>query len=263
MRIWGEFAVCIGLLALIVPSEAFAGPAPPPPPAPGPGQKQQKRAPPPPPPGPGPSSPRKPGAAGQPSPTGTPPAPGATKQAPPADPFVDEAAGGEGKDLTKSWGYSQSKELEPAFVDTGPTAPTATANPIGFYSGVSLEGENPPPIPPPAMGTTPAVVTFPGYEKSASGSRVFFQLSAGPEYQVAQEGLVIRVRMANTAVNVANNKRPLDLRYFKTPVKNVALRTEGADTVATITLKRESVPSTQLLPAPNGYRMLVLEFPAE
>jgi len=163
-------------------------------------------------------------------------------------------------DLSKTWGYSTSRDLEPNFIATKKSAAEAVPNPIGFYSGVSLRGDNPPPIPPPAMGTIPAVVTFPGYEASPGGSRVFLQLSASANHEVSQDGMKIQVRLYNTAVNVQNNKRPLDLRYFDTPVQHVAIRTEGSDTVATITLKRESTPTTQMVPGANGYYMLVLEF---
>jgi hypothetical protein len=66
--------------------------------------------------------------------------------------------------------------------------------------------------------------------------------------------------MSNTAVAVRNNRRPLDLRFFETPVRTVSISQDGVDTVATIRLKEESAPTATMQSGANGYSILVLEF---
>ncbi len=136
----------------------------------------------------------------------------------------------------------------------------AAPNPIGFYSGVSVAGNHVPPRPPDKFGSRPAMMTWAGFERAHEGSRVFFQLNAVAQYSVEQQGQVIVIRMRNTKVNVRNNMRALDLRYFKTPVRSVKVRRRGKDTVARIVLKREAAPNIQIVDGKEGYKLLVVQF---
>lgn len=136
-----------------------------------------------------------------------------------------------------------------------------SANPVGFYSGVSVQGNQLPPHPVKTLGNRPATMTWAGFERTATGSRVFFQLSAEADYTVKQKDGVITVRMRKTKVNVRNNLRRLDLSYFKTPVKSVKVRRKGRDAVATISLKREATPDVSFVDGGgSGYTLLVLSF---
>lgn len=191
----------------------------------------------------------------------TPPPPSAV---PPAGAAEDPNGGTEDpdappQDLSSTWGYSRSQPLQPRYVrvdEPGVAAP----NPVGFYSGVSVQGNHVPPFPAKHVGAPPAVMTWTGFERAPEGSRVFFELSAEAAYEVATDGLTLRVRMRNTKVNVRNNMRYLDLRYFKTPVRTVKVTRKGRDTVATVVLERDAVPTVQIIDGKAGYKLLVLQF---
>jgi hypothetical protein len=125
---------------------------------------------------------------------------------------------------------------------------------------VSVEGNQQPPHPPKKFGTKPASMTWTGFERTASGSRVFFQLSAEVDHTVQQQGGRIVVRMRNTRANVRNNMRRLDLRFFDTPVQTVQLRRRGRDLVATLVLGRQAAPKVDIVEGNTGYKLLVVAF---
>ncbi len=132
---------------------------------------------------------------------------------------------------------------------------------MGFYSGVSVQGNQAPPHPAKGMGNKPATMTWAGFERTATGSRVFFQLSAEADYTVSSKNGVITIRMRKTKVNVRNNLRRLDLSYFKTPVRTVKVRRRGKDAVATIALKQQSEPEISYVDrGGSGYKLLVVSF---
>ena len=131
---------------------------------------------------------------------------------------------------------------------------------MGFYSGVSVQGNHVPPFPAKQVGAPPTVMTWTGFERAPEGSRVFFQLSGAATHSVDRKGQTIRIRMRNTKVNVRNNMRRLDLRYFKTPVRTVKVGRKGRDTVATIVLKREAEPEVKIIDGKAGYKLLVVQF---
>lgn len=142
----------------------------------------------------------------------------------------------------------------------------AAPNPVGFYSGVSVQGNHVPPLPAKSMGSTPAEMTWTGFERTQTGgSRLFLQLNASPQFEQkpTKDGLVLRVRLRNTKVNVRNNRRRLDLRYFKTPMRSVKVRHRGRDTIVTITLKRAATPTVQIVDGKAGYKLMMIEFAGE
>jgi hypothetical protein len=103
-------------------------------------------------------------------------------------------------------------------------------------------------------------LTWTGFERTQGGSRVFFEVSADVATKVTVEGTTVTLRILNTHLNVRNNARYLDLRYFRTPVRTVKLRKKGKDLVATITLKRVAVPTLESIDGKAGYKLLVLAF---
>lgn len=165
------------------------------------------------------------------------------------------------EDVASAWGYSTGKDVEPNY--TRPAEKKAKQlqiNPIGYYQGVTVEGGNLPPFAPQELGTGASVLTWTGFESKMTQSRVFFQLSSPVTPEVTDDGLTLTYRLPNTSVNVRNNQRRLDTRYFQTPVTSVNIRRSGADTVITLKLRREVAPSTRVVSAPNGYSMFVIEF---
>mgnify|MGYP001294319131 CR=1 FL=1 len=89
----------------------------------------------------------------------------------PTAPTVDAPS----QDLSSSWSYSSEEAPEPAFVKSARDA-ELTINPIGFYQGVSVTGENLPPHVANEMGVMPAVLTWSGFERTDASSRGVFQL---------------------------------------------------------------------------------------
>lgn len=236
--------------------EALAAPSTPPPPritTPPP----PKTSPPPPAAGTtatGPSTPKPAGPSTTPPPPTTPP-----PAEDPNQPGMELEPEGPPPDLSNTWGYSKAQPLQPRYVKTNdPTY--AAPNPVGFYSGVSVQGNHVPPFPAKQTGAPPVVLTWTGFERAPEGSRVFFELSAEGAYEVTNDGLTLRIRLRNTKVNVRNNTRYLDLRYFKTPVRTVKVTRKGRDTLATVVLKRDAVPNVQIIDGKAGYKLLVVQF---
>lgn len=174
------------------------------------------------------------------------------------EPDVEDEPEAEDVDLSNTWGYSRTRSPRPRYVRNTQDPIAFSANPVGFYSGVSVQGNHVPPFP--ATSTTPVVMTWTGFERAPEGSRVFFELSAAATYDVDRKGQTLRIRMRNTKVNVRNNMRRLDLRYFQTPVRTVKVSRRGRDTVATIVLERNAEPTVQIIDGKAGYSLLVVQF---
>jgi hypothetical protein len=233
--------------AIMLPSVALAGPPPPPPPAAS---------------GPAGAAPKAPApSAGAPS---TPAPPGSTPPPPPGgppagDPTAQEPVDEKPVDLSDTWTYSRQRPRAPRYQPDRPTLDHAP-NPTGYYSGVSISGNHVPPFPAKEMGTKPVILTWVGFERVAGGSRVFFELNGEAAYEVTRKGLVLRIRLHNTKINVRNNARLLDLRYFQTPVRSAKVSRRGRDSIVTIQLKREAEPGVEIVDGNVGYKLLVVHF---
>lgn len=169
-------------------------------------------------------------------------------------------------DLSNTWTRSRTNNTPPPrYVEHSDSGVFYGPNPVGYYTGVSMGGNQEPPNPPAKLGKSPAVLTWTGFERVSGGSRVFFQLSAEPAYTMRRKGNRITLRMKNTRVKERNNLRLIDLRYFKTPIQTVKVTRRGRDAVATIVLKQTAEPRIELKPGTGDYSMLVVSFgaPAE
>lgn len=180
-----------------------------------------------------------------------------------ADPLVDQRTPTE--DLSRTWGYSSGGEAKPNYVRPAQeTGLDIQINPIGYYQGVTIEGENLPPFAPAQVGG-PAVMTWTGFEgeRGSTGSHVFLQLSAPVDHHMVQQPELLTLRLPNTSVNVKNNMRRLDTSYFRTPVTSVDITRDGADTVVKVGLRRAVNPNVFMREGANGYKILVIEFPVQ
>ena len=201
-----------------------------------------------------------------PRPTSTPPRPTTSTPPPPTRAgapatAVEPEEPQPSVDLSETWGYSRAGSPRPRYVRNTQDPIVFSPNPVGFYSGVSIQGNQLPRHPADKVGAGPATMTWTGFERTATGSRVFFQLSNEADYTINQKNGVITVRMRRTKVNVRNNLRRLDLSYFKTPVQMVKVRRKGKDAVATITLKTDATPEVSYVDSGgSGYKLLVLSF---
>ncbi len=164
-------------------------------------------------------------------------------------------------DLANTWGYSRTGTPRPRYVPETQDPIIYAPNPVGFYSGVSVQGNQTPPHPAGAVGSGPSTLTWTGFERTSTGSRVFFQLNREAEYTLTEKDGVITIRLRRTRVNVRNNLRRLDLSYFKTPVRTVKVRRKGRDAIATVHLKSAAKPDVSYVDSGgSGYKLLVLTF---
>jgi hypothetical protein len=236
-------AITLGLVLLAAPTLALAGP----PPGPPPGETAKPSGPPPSPPPAGTTTPR---------PSTPPPPPTTTAPATPTEPVVEQR---DPVDLSGTWTYNRGGTLAPRVVRVEDDVDVAP-NPDGYYSGVSIEGNHVPPFPAPRMGTKPASLTWTGFERVGDSSRVFIEVSADVATKLDIKGAVVTVRLTNTKINVRNNARSLDLRYFRTPVRSVKVSKKGKDAVATIVMRRAVTPTLSWIAGKSGYRLLVIDF---
>jgi hypothetical protein len=240
--------------AFMLPLGALAGPPPPPPATqPAKGTAAPKA------PGSGATAPAaKPSQQTPPAPSGgTPPPPSGTTA--PGEPDAREPVDDKPVDLSDTWHYSKQRPRAPRYQPDRPTLDHAP-NPTGYYSGVSVSGNHVPPFPAKQMGTRPVVLTWIGFERVSGGSRVFFEVNGDVAFETTRQGLVLRIKLANTKINMRNNARVLDLRYFQTPVRTAKLSRRGRDTIATIALKRDAEPKVELVQGNVGYKLLVVSF---
>lgn len=164
-------------------------------------------------------------------------------------------------DLTGNWSYSRGGVAGPNYVRGADEEQLfLTVNPIGYYQGVSVSSSNLPPYAPKEIGGESAVLTWTGFERGEQSSRVFFQLSASVEPEIAVEGLRVFIKFPRTSVTTRNNQRKLITKFFKTPVNEVTLSRSGKDMVAVLDLRWEATPTWRFETGPNGYRVLVFEF---
>jgi hypothetical protein len=162
--------------------------------------------------------------------------------------------------LTGNWAFSRGASSGPNYVRGEDDDPFFTVNPIGYYQGVSVAGGNLPPYAPKEIGGESSVLTWTGFERSESSSRVFFQLSSSIEPEISVEGLRVFVKFPRTSVTTRNNQRGLITKFFKTPVTEVKLSRSGKDMLAVLELRWEATPIWRFETGANGYRVLVLEF---
>lgn len=133
---------------------------------------------------------------------------------------------------------------------------------VGAYEGVASNSNNPPAVNVPA-GATPPQVTWPGFELLAQGrSRIFVQLTSRVETEV-QSGLNQVVMVLKRAqIAGRNNRRPLETRFFNTPVTRAYLKKRGTDTVLILELRSNALPVVGTEQASSGYFFVFLDFPA-
>jgi hypothetical protein len=163
------------------------------------------------------------------------------------------------EEAASAWSYSTGGAPPPRY-QSSDAKTEFSINPVGYYQGVSTTGEALPPFAPQTLGDA-AVLTWTGFEMHEGGSRVFVQLSASVVHDAEVEANRVRITLPSTSVNVRNNKRYLDTRYFDTPVRRVSVRRSGSDTVVTIDLREDvRAPNVGMRAGANGYQMLVVEF---
>jgi hypothetical protein len=131
---------------------------------------------------------------------------------------------------------------------------------VGYYRGV-VPGHGI--VPPRARMLKSArqnLVTWPGFEMTASGSRIFVQSLRPISYSRADEANRVVFVLQNTRIHLRNNRNPLVTESFNTPVGTAYLRPRGRDTLLILDMKVGSSPSISQV-TEGGYSFLFLDFP--
>ena len=113
---------------------------------------------------------------------------------------------------------------------------------VTYYAGVVPGKNNPPPGGIPASTET-CYMTWPGFQLTQNGSRVFFQLTTRPAALMSQTGRTITVTFPMCRIRLYNNRRRLVTRYFRTPVSWVKARRRRKDIHVTVKLRADAKPS--------------------
>ena len=116
------------------------------------------------------------------------------------------------------------------------------------------------PMPWPKSG--PARVVWTGFQMNGEASRVYLQATADVEVTVtpSKGGLVVTVH--NSRMHVRNGTRPLDTRFFRTPVRSISLSQRKKDVALLIGLAQpigDIVPRKEA--GPSGSQFWVIDFP--
>lgn len=130
----------------------------------------------------------------------------------------------------------------------------------GEYGGVTPGLPTLPRIVLPRDASQRCYVTWTGFQVLPSGSRVFLQLNRTPDKAVHTTAGEIRVELGGCRVYRWNNLRPLDLRFFDTPVSSARVRwsrRQGA--TLHVQLKRAVQPQVEVAQL-QGWTYLFLTF---
>lgn len=98
--------------------------------------------------------------------------------------------------------------------------------------------------------------------RAGSGGRFFVQVTGAVETEThLQEGRVV-VILRRARIHLANNRHPLESRYFNTPVNRAWLERRGRDVAFVLELRTAVPPQVEVQEGADGYRFVVVSFPA-
>ena len=128
------------------------------------------------------------------------------------------------------------------------------------YAGVTPGTGNLPPRAPSPGGNL--LMTWPGFQQRPDGaSRFFLQTTAAVQIEQREEQGRFVVILKNTGLHLRNNRRPLETRYFNTPVSKAGIERRGRDLAFVLELRGGVTPVVSQEVASNGYNFIYLEFP--
>jgi hypothetical protein len=150
--------------------------------------------------------------------------------------------------------------LVPALAAQGPTAPAG-------YPGVRPGSGNPPPAEDVARARAAhgeRLVTWPGFQMLADGRSQFFLQMSGP-VRVTERRAAGRFELVltNTSTHLRNTRRPLETRFFNTPVTRATVKRRGRkDLVVLFELRMHVTPDVRTEARDDGYQYVLVTFPA-
>lgn len=143
------------------------------------------------------------------------------------------------------------------------SADATTTAPDPTYPGVIPGTGHPPPAAARAAREPKAVLTWPGFQLTEAGSRIFVQSTRPIEWTRAdQDGRVVIV-VRNARIHLTNSRRPLVTEHFPTtPVAQAKLERHGRDVHLVIELKVATIAGVSTRDGGDGYWYLYVDFPA-
>ncbi len=155
--------------------------------------------------------------------------------------------------------------LTSAFCLTTAAAGAQEALPAGTpttgYAGVCPGSGNPPAVSVPA-GQAPATITWPGFQiLPDQGTRIFLQATVPFTYSTETRGKTFIVSMGDVRIAGENNGRPLETRFFNTPVLRVSIKRVKKETQLVLELRSDIAPRVRTETGANGYFFLEIDFP--
>lgn len=163
--------------------------------------------------------------------------------------------------LTAAASGVEAQLLHPLEEQTAPRL-RLQSHPRGTYAGVEPGTDKAPPIPA-QPGQSPATVTWPGFKMNLDGtSRVFVQTTSAVSPQTESAAGQFVLTFANCGVAGANNRLPLETRFFNTPVTRVEVKEERGAVKIVMTLRAGVQPRVSSEAASSGFFFVYIDFPA-
>lgn len=135
---------------------------------------------------------------------------------------------------------------------------------VGQYAGVTPGTANPPPRVGAVARARPAkLLTWPGFQAMAGGgSRFFLQVSGPVEFESRSSEGRFELVLKNTRAHLRNTFRPLDTRFFQTPVNTAKVERRRRDLAVVFQLRGASTPNVTQGVGEGGFHFVYVDFPA-
>lgn len=132
------------------------------------------------------------------------------------------------------------------------------------YDGVGADGSGEPPRSGALRKAKGRLITWLGFQMRADGgSRFFLQMTQKPEFSVKKSEGRIEILLQSARIYMRNNRRPLETRFFSTPVLRSRLRGRGRDVAWIFEMKSQAHPQISTGIGAGDYHFLYADFRAE
>lgn len=158
-----------------------------------------------------------------------------------------------------SWASPALQQQEQA---PPPTVGMEGAIPPNPYEGVVPGESNPPPRMGQIANAGRPLVTWPGFQMTATGSRVFVQTSGAVGFDETRGANRVSILFRNCRIHTRNNRNPLVTRHFNTPVSTAYLVTRRNSVELVVELRSQVAPSITTGEGAGGFRFVFVDFPA-
>jgi hypothetical protein len=127
----------------------------------------------------------------------------------------------------------------------------------GGYHGVTPGLPRMPRIYLPRNASKRCYLTWTGFQLLPTGSRLFLQFNKKPTVHKEAKGAALTIKLPGCRVANWNNTRPLQTRFFPTPVRYARVRRRGRATWMTVLLKRPVAAQTRVVRLQGFYYLFI------